>query len=147
MGNTVQLHLVLRAAPEKIYRAFLDPAAFARWLPPCGFTGRVHEMDARVGGSYRMSFTNFTTGNSHSFGGSYIALEPHSRIRYSARFDDPESPGEMMMTATLKPVSCGTELRVIQEGIPEMIPCDTCYLGWQESLGFLAQLVEPDILQ
>ncbi|MCW8127694.1 SRPBCC family protein [Microbulbifer halophilus] len=147
MGNTVQLHRVLRASPEKIYRAFLDPDAFARWLPPCGFVGKVHEMDARVGGSYRMSFTNFTTGNNHSFGGSYKELEPHSRLRYSARFDNPELPGEMTTTVTLKPVSVGTELHVVQEGIPEMIPTEACYLGWQESLGFLAQLVEPDIPQ
>ncbi|WP_250459234.1 SRPBCC family protein [Microbulbifer litoralis] len=147
MANTVQLHRVLRAAPEKVYRAFLDPDAFARWLPPCGFTGKVHEMDARVGGSYRMSFTNFTTGGSHSFGGSYKELEPHTRLCYTARFDAPELPGEMTTTVTLKSVSVGTELQVVQEGIPEMIPTDACHLGWQESLGFLAQLVEPDIPQ
>ena len=146
-SNTVELQRVLRAIPEKVYRAFPDPDAFARWLPPCGFTGRVHEMDARVGGNYRMSFTNFTTGNGHSFGGSYIELEPHSRIRYSAVFEDPNMAGEMQTTVTLKPVSCGTELHVVQEGIPEMIPTEACTLGWQESLGFLAQLVEPDIPQ
>ncbi|WP_323845508.1 SRPBCC family protein [Microbulbifer magnicolonia] len=147
MSNTVELHRVLRTSPEKIYRAFIEQDAFARWLPPCGFTAKVHEMDARVGGNYKMSFTNFTTGHSHSFGGTYKELEPYSRIRYTARFDDPNLPGQMQTTVTLTQVSCGTELQVTQEGIPEMIPTDACYLGWQESLEYLAMLVEPEIPQ
>jgi uncharacterized protein YndB with AHSA1/START domain len=143
--NTIRIHRVLRAAPEKIYRAFLDPAAMAKWLPPNGFTGTVHEMDARVGGSHRMSFTNFTTGNGHSFGGTYLELVPHERIRYTDKFDDPNLPGEMLNTITLKEVSCGTELKIVQEGLPEAIPVEMCYLGWQESLIQLAKLVEADI--
>lgn len=143
--NTVRFHRVLRATPEKIYRAFLDPDAMARWLPPNGFTAKVHHMDAKVGGSYKMSFTNFTTGHGHSFGGEYLELEPHSRIRYTARFDDPNLAGEMQTTVTLKKVSCGTEMNIVQEGIPSLIPADACYLGWQDSLVFLAKLVEPEI--
>lgn len=143
--NTVQLHRVLRTTPEKVFRAFLDADAMARWLPPCGFTGRVHHLDAQVGGTYRMSFTNFTTGNSHDFGGRYLEIEPLSRIRYTAIFDDPNLAGEMQTTITLKKVSCGTELNVKQEGIPDVIPTEACYLGWQESLEFLARLVEPEI--
>lgn len=144
-GNTVQLHRVLRTTPEKIYRAFLEPDAMARWLPPNGFTGTVHQMDAKVGGGYQMSFTNFTTGHSHAFGGTYLELTPHERISYSAKFDDSNLPGEMRTTITLKKVSCGTELSIVQEGIPEVIPTEACYLGWQESLVFLAKLVEPEI--
>ncbi|MDB6062430.1 MAG: polyketide cyclase [Verrucomicrobiaceae bacterium] len=143
--NSVQLHRVLRTTPEKIYRAFTDPDAYARWLPPCGFVGKVQQMDAKVGGAYRMSFTNFSTGHSHSFGGKYLELVPHTRVSYSSTFDDPNLPGEMRTTVTLKAVSCGTELHVVQEGIPEMIPVEGCYLGWQESLVFLAKLVEPEI--
>lgn len=143
--NTVQFHRVLRAPPERIYRAFTDADAMARWLPPNGFTARVHHMDAKVGGSYEMSFTNFTTGHSHSFGGTYLELVPHERIRYTAKFDDPGLPGEMQTTITLKQVSCGTEIAIVQEGIPSVIPTEACYLGWQESLVFLAQLVEPEI--
>ncbi|MDR3444126.1 MULTISPECIES: SRPBCC family protein [unclassified Dyella] len=143
--GTVTLHRVLRTTPEKIYRAFTTPDAMARWLPPHGFTGKVHQMDAKVGGTYQMSFTNFTSGNSHSFGGTYHELVPGERIRYTARFDDANLPGEMQTTITLKKVSCGTELHVVQEGIPEVIPTDQCYLGWQESLIHLAQLVEPEI--
>lgn len=144
-GNTIRLHRVLRAAPEKIYRAFLDPDAKAKWLPPNGFTGKVHHADARVGGTYKMSFTNFTTGQSHSFGGQYLELTPHERIRYADRFEDPNMPGEMQVTITLKKVSCGTELNIVQEGVPEVIPPEACYLGWQESLILLAKLVEPNI--
>jgi uncharacterized protein YndB with AHSA1/START domain len=144
-SNTVQLHRVLRATPEKIYRAFLDADAMARWLPPNGFTARVQQMDVTVGGSYKMSFTNFTTGHSHSFGGTYLELTPHERICYSAKFDDPNLSGEMKTTITLKKVSCGAELNIVQEGIPEVIPAEACYLGWQESLVFLAKLVEPEI--
>jgi len=143
--NTVQLHRVLRAAPEKVYRAFLDPDAMAKWLPPNGFTGKVHEMDAKVGGKYRMSFTNFGTGGGHSFGGTYQELVPHDRIRYSNKFDDPNLPGEMMTTITLKEVFCGTDLTIVQEGIPSAIPAEACYLGWQESLVLLAKLVEAEI--
>ncbi|MDN3922751.1 SRPBCC family protein [Roseateles violae] len=143
--GTVRLHRVLRAPPERVYRAFLTPDAMARWLPPFGFTGSVHQMDARVGGGYRMSFTNFSTGHSHSFGGSYRELVPNERLRYTASFDDVNLPGEMQTTVELKQVSCGTEISVVQEGIPEMIPTEMCYLGWQESLVQLAQLVEPDI--
>jgi uncharacterized protein YndB with AHSA1/START domain len=143
--GTVKLHRVLRTTPEKVYRAFVDPNAFARWLPPFGFTGKVQHMDAKVGGTYHMTFTNFTSGNGHSFGGTYHELVPGERIRYTARFDDPNLPGEMQTTITLKQVSCGTELNVVQEGIPSMIPTEMCYLGWQESLVSLAQLVEPNI--
>jgi uncharacterized protein YndB with AHSA1/START domain len=144
-SNTVQLHRVLRATPEKIYRAFLDADAMARWLPPNGFTARVHHMEATVGGTYQMSFTNFTSGHSHSYGGTYLELTPHERIRYTAKFDDPNLSGEMTTTITLKKVSCGAELNVIQEGIPAVIPTEACYLGWQESLAFLTKLVEPEI--
>lgn len=143
--NTVRLHRVLRAPAERIYKAFIDADAMAKWLPPNGFTGKVHQMDARVGGSYRMSFTNFTTGQSHSFGGTYLELVPHQRLRYTDRFDDPNLPGEMITSVTLTPVSCGTELHVIQEGIPAMIPAEACYLGWQESLTLLMKLVEAEI--
>jgi uncharacterized protein YndB with AHSA1/START domain len=143
--NTVRLHRVLRAPAERVYRAFLDPDAMSRWLPPHGFVGKVHEMDARVGGGYRMSFTNFTTGKSHSFGGRYVELTPHERIRYTDRFDDPGLPGEMQVTVALRKVSCGTELEIVQAGLPSVIPLEDCYLGWQESLSQLAQLVEPEI--
>jgi uncharacterized protein YndB with AHSA1/START domain len=145
MANTIRLHRVLRAKPERVYRAFLDADAMAKWLPPNGFTGKVHHMDAKVGGTYKMSFTNFTTGNGHSFGGTYLDLVPHEHIRYTSRFDDPNLPGEMQTMVTLKPVSFGTDLTVVQEGIPEAIPPEACYLGWQESLTFLTQLVEPEI--
>lgn len=144
-GNTVRLHRVLRAPPERIYHAFLDAEAMAKWLPPHGFTGKVHELDARVGGRYRMSFTNFTTGQGHSFGGEYLELVPNERIRHTDEFDDPNLPGTMQVTVTLRPVSCGTELKIVQEGIPDMIPLEACYLGWQESLALLAQLVEAEI--
>lgn len=143
--KAVRLHRVLRATPERIYRAFLDADAMAKWLPPNGFTGKVHQMDARVGGSYRMSFTNFTTQHSHSFGGEYLELAPFERLRYTARFDDPHLPGEMQTTVSLQEVSCGTEMNVVQEGIPDVIPLEACYLGWQESLVLLAKLVEAEI--
>jgi uncharacterized protein YndB with AHSA1/START domain len=143
--NTIRLHRVLRATPEKIYRAFLDPDAMAKWLPPNGFTGKVHHMEAKVGGSYKMSFTNFTTGKSHSFGGKYIELAPNERIRYTDTFDDPKLPGEIQASITLKEVSCGTELSIVQEGVPAAIPPEACYLGWQESLILLAKLVEAEI--
>ncbi len=143
--GTVRLHRVLRTSPERVYRAFLDPGAMAKWLPPYGFTCTVHHMDARVGGTYRMSFTNFGTGNGHAFGGEYLELVPSERIRYTDRFEDPNMPGAMDTVVTLTPVSCGTELTVVQQGIPEMIPVEACYLGWQESLAQLAQLVEPEI--
>ena len=143
--NTVRLHRVLRTTPEKVYRAFLDADAMAKWLPPHGFTGRVHQLDAKVGGTYRMSFTNFTTGQSHSFGGRYLELVPNERIRHTDAFDDPNLPGEMQTTVSLRPVSCGTEVNIVQEGIPHAIPVEACYLGWQESLALLAQLVEPEI--
>ena len=143
--NTIRLHRVLRAAPETVYRAFLDPAAMVKWLPPNGVTGKVHEMDAKVGGRHKMSFTNFTTGKSHSFGGTYVELTPNERIRYTDKFDDPNMPGEMQITVTLTKVMCGTELQVVQEGVPDMIPAEMCYLGWQESLDHLARLVEPEI--
>jgi uncharacterized protein YndB with AHSA1/START domain len=143
--NTIQLHRVLKTTPEKIYRAFLDADATAKWLPPYGFTCKVHQLDAKVGGSYRMSFTNFSTGHGHSFGGKYLELVPNERICHTDQFDDPNLPGEMKTTITLRQVSCGTELNVVQEGVPEMIPPEACYLGWQESLVQLAQLVEPDI--
>src|SRR5829696_4793572 len=145
MPNTVRFHRVLRAPPERIYRAFLDPDAMAKWLPPHGFTGKVHQMDTRVGGSYRMSFTNFSTGHGHSFGGRYLELVPNERIVHTDKFDDPNLPGEMQVTITLKKVLVGTELNVVQEGIPEVIPAEACYLGWQESLVLLAQLVEAEI--
>lgn len=143
--GTVRLHRVLRAPAERIYKAFIDPDAMARWLPPHGFTGKVHEIDARVGGGYRMSFTNFGTGSSHSFSAKYVELTPHERIRHTDRFDDPNLPGEMNVTITFRPVLCGTELNIVQEGIPAVIPTEMCYLGWQESLGQLANLVEPNI--
>ena len=143
--GTVRLHRVLRAKPERIYRAFLEADAMGKWLPPYGFTCKVHHMDARVGGTYRMSFTNFTTGHGHSFGGEYRELVPFETIRYTSRFDDPNLPGEMQTTVTLKPVSCGTGFDVVQEGIPEVIPLEMCHLGWQESLAQLARLVEPEI--
>jgi len=140
--NTITLHRVLRAPPERVYRAFLDADAKAKWLPPNGFTGKVHSNDAKVGGSYKMSFTNFATGQSHSFGGTYRELVPNERIRYTDRFDDPNLPGEMNVTVTLKPVSLGTELNVVQEGVPDVIPAEACYLGWQQSLILLGKLVE-----
>lgn len=145
MSNTIRLHRVLRAAPERVYRAFLEPAAMIKWLPPNGFVGTVHHMDARVGGSYKMSFTNFGTGSSHSFGGEYLELVPHERLRYRDKFDDPNLPDEMQVTVSLKAVSCGTELTVVQDGVPDVIPPEACYLGWQESLVLLAQLVEAEI--
>jgi uncharacterized protein YndB with AHSA1/START domain len=143
--GTVRLHRVLRAAPEKVYRAFLDPDAMVKWLPPHGFTAKVHHLDAKVGGTYRMSFTNFTSGHGHSFGGEYLELVPNERIRHTDKFDDPNLPGEMQLTVSLKKVFCGTELDILQEHIPEAIPPAACYLGWQESLTLLAQLVEPEI--
>jgi uncharacterized protein YndB with AHSA1/START domain len=143
--NTVRLHRVLRATPERIYRAFLDPGAMAKWLPPNGFTGKVHQLDAKVGGTYKMSFTNFTTGTSHSFGGTYLELTPNERLRYTDKFDDPNLPGEMQTTIILKQVFCGTEVNITQEGIPAAIPVEACYLGWQESLTLLAKLVEAEI--
>ncbi len=144
-SGTVHLHRVLRAPAERIYRAFLEPEAICKWLPPHGFTCTVHEIDVRVGGGFRMSFTNFGTGGSHSFGGKYLELEPGQRIRYTDRFDDPGLPGEMITTVSLRPVSCGTDLNIVQEGIPSVIPLEMCYLGWQESLTMLAHLVEPEI--
>ena len=143
--NTVRLHRVLRAPPERIYKAFLDADAMAKWLPPNGFTGKVHHLDARVGGTYKMSFTNFSSGHSHAFGGQYLDLVPHERIRYTDRFDDPNLPGEMTTEVSLKKVSVGTELNVVQEGIPDAIPAEACCLGWQESLVLLAKLVEAEI--
>ena len=143
--GTVRLHRVLTAPPERVYRAFLDPDALAKWLPPHGFTGKVHHMDARVGGSYKMSFTNFSANQSHSFGGDYLELVPNERIVHTDQFDDPNLPGTMKTTITLKAVSVGTELTAVQEGIPEMIPTEACYLGWQESLTLLAQLAQADI--
>lgn len=144
-GHTIRLHRVLRATPERVYKAFVDADALAKWLPPNGFTARVHHLEARVGGTFRMSFTNFTTGNSHAFGGEYLELTPHERVRYTDKFDDPNLPGEMQVTVSLKKVSCGTELNVVQEGVPSVIPAEACYLGWQESLAQLAKLVEPEI--
>lgn len=144
-GNTIRLHRVLRATPEKVYRAFLDAQAMAKWLPPYGFTAKVHQIEPRVGGTHRMSFTNFSSGKTHSFGGQYLELAPNERIRYTDAFDDANLPGEMQVTVTLKKVSFGTELHVVQEGVPEAIPAEACYLGWQESLEQLAKLVEPDI--
>jgi uncharacterized protein YndB with AHSA1/START domain len=143
--NSVRLHRVLRSPPDRLYRAFLDPEAMAKWLPPNGFTGKVHHIDAKVGGTYKMSFTNFTSGQSHSFGGRYLELVPNERISHTDEFDDPNLPGEMRVTIALRKVSCGTELTVVQEGIPEVIPLENCYLGWQESLTLLAQLVEAEI--
>src|SRR5262249_25122380 len=145
MPNTVRFHRVLRAPPERAYRAFLDAGAMAKWLPPNGFTGKVHQIDPKVGGTYRMSFTNFTTGHSHSFGGEYLELVPNERIRHTDKFDDPNLPGVMTVTVALKAVSLGTELNIVQEGIPEAIPTEACYLGWQESLALLAKLVEAEI--
>ena len=143
--NTVRLHRVLRAPAERIYRAFLEPDAMAKWLPPHGFTGQVHEMDARVGGTYRMSFRNFSSGNSHSFGGEYLELVPGKRIRYTDKFDDPNLPGVLQVEVVLEPVICGTDIKIVQDGIPEAIPLEMCYLGWQESLAQLATVVEPEI--
>ena len=144
-SNTVRLHRVLKAPPERIYRAFLDPDAIPKWLPPHGFTCKVHHLDAKVGGTYRMSFTNFSTGNGHAFGGTYLELVPNERIRNDDRFEDPNLPGTMITTVTLKAVSVGTDVQIVQEGIPDAIPVEGCYLGWQESLVLLAQLVEPEI--
>ena len=143
--NTIRLHRVLRASPERVYKAFIDADAMVKWLPPNGFTGKVHHLEAKVGGSYQMSFTNFTTGHSHSFGGNYLELTPNERLRCTDKFDDPNLPGEMVTTVTLKKVSCGTELHVVQEGVPAVIPAEACYLGWQESLILLAKLVEAEI--
>lgn len=145
MGNMVRLHRVIAASPDKIYRAFTDGDAMAQWLPPNGFTCRVHAMDAKVGGTFKMSFTNFTSGHSHSFGGEFLELIPGERLRYTDRFDDPGLPGEMVVTVTLKAVSCGTEMHITQENLPEAIPLESCYLGWQQSLRNLARLVEPNI--
>ena len=143
--NTVRLHRVLRAPPERVYRAFLDPDAMGKWLPPNGFTGKVHHLDAKVGGTYKMTFTNFSTGSGHSFGGQYVELVPNERIRYTDRFDDPNLKGEMLATISLRKVSVGTELSIVQEGLPAAIPLEACYLGWQESLTLLAKLVEAEI--
>ena len=143
--HTITLHRVLRAPPDRVYRAFTTPAAMAKWLPPHGFTGTVHQMDAQVGGSWRMSFTNLSSGNGHSFGGRYVELVPGQLLKYTSVFDDPNLPGEMLTTITLQPVFCGTELQAVQQGIPAVIPPQACYLGWQESLLLLAQLVEPEI--
>lgn len=143
--NTIRLHRVLKAPPDRVYRAFLDPDALVKWMPPHGFTGKVHHSDPRVGGSYKMSFTNFSTGKSHAFGGQYLELTPNERLRYSDKFDDPNLPGEMHTTVTLKKVLVGTEVHIVQEDVPAVIPAEACYLGWQESLLLLAQLVEPEI--
>lgn len=143
--NTIRLHRVFKAPPERIYRAFLDPGAMCKWLPPNGFTGQVHHLEAKVGGTYKMSFTNFSTGSSHSFGGEYLDLTPNERIRHTDRFDDPNLPGEMQTTITLKQVMVGTEVNIVQEGVPAAIPAEACYLGWQESLRLLTQLVEAEI--
>jgi uncharacterized protein YndB with AHSA1/START domain len=143
--NTIRLYRVFRATPERIYRAFLDADAMVKWLPPNGFTGKVQHMDAKVGGTFKMSFTNFTTGKSHSFGGQYLELVPHERLRYTDVFDDPNLPGEIRVTVTLKKVSCGTEVNIVQEGVPDVIPAEACYLGWQESLILLGKLVEAEI--
>ena len=142
--NTVRLHRVFKSKPERVYRAFIDPDAMAKWLPPFGFTGKVHQADVKVGGTYKMSFTNFTTGKSHSFGGKYLELVPNEKLRYTDQFDDPNLPGEIQVTIILKQVLCGTEVNITQEGIPAVIPAEMCYLGWQESLIQLAQLVEPE---
>lgn len=144
-GHTIRLHRVLHAPPERVYRAFLDADAMAKWLPPNGYTAKVHHMDAKVGGTFRMSFTNFTTSKSHSFGGEYLELTPHERIRFTDRFDDPNLPGEIQVTVTLAKVSVGTELNIVQAGVPTVIPAEACYLGWQDSLTLLAKLVEPEI--
>ncbi len=143
--HTIRLHRILRTKPERVYRAFLDADAMSKWLPPNGFTGKVHHLEAKVGGTFKMSFTNFTNGKSHSFGGEYLELVPYERLRYTDRFDDPNLPGVIHVTVTLKQVFCGTELNVVQEGIPEVIPAEACYLGWQESLILLAKLVEAEI--
>lgn len=143
--HTIRLHRVLRAAPERVYRAFIDADAMSKWLPPNGFTGKVHHLDARVGGTFRMSFTNFTTGKSHSFGGKFLELVPHERIRYTDKFEDPTLPGEITCTVALKKIFCGTELNIVQEGVPAAIPAEACYMGWQESLVLLGSLVEPEI--
>ena len=145
MPSTIRLHRVLRAKPERVYRAFLDADAMAKWLPPYGFTCKVHHLDAKVGGTHKMSFTNFTSGKGHSFGGRYLEMKPNELIRYTDKFDDPNLPGEMQVTVTLKKVSCGTELAIVQEGVPDVIPAEACYLGWQESLAQLANLVDPEI--
>lgn len=145
MPNTIRLHRVLRAPPERVYRGFLDADALVKWVPPNGFTAKVHSIDAKVGGGYRMSFTNFTTGQSHAFGGTYAELVPGERLRYTDRFDDPNLPGEMQVTISLKPVSVGTELSIVQEGVPDVIPAEACYVGWQESLILLGKLVEAEI--
>ena len=145
MPSTIQLHRVLRATPDRVYRAFLDADAMAKWLPPNGFTGKVHQSDPRVGGTYKMSFTNFTSGKSHSFGGEYVELTPNERIRYVDRFDDPNLSGEMQVTVSLRKVSVGTEVNIVQAGVPDVIPAEACYLGWQESLTLLAKLVEAEI--
>lgn len=145
MPHTIRLHRVLTTTPEKVYRAFLEADALAKWLPPNGFVCTVHQLDAKVGGKHRASFRNFTTGDSHSFGGEYLELVPGERLRYTDRFDNPQMPGDMQVTVTLKKVSCGTELNIVQEGVPDAIPGESCYLGWQESLRNLARLVEPDI--
>jgi len=143
--HTIRLHRVVRTTPEKLYRAFLDADAMSKWLPPHGFTCKVHHFEPKVGGTFRMSFTNFTSGNSHAFGGTYLELKPHERIRYTDKFDDPNLPGEIQVTVALKKVTCGTELNIEQSGVPAVIPAEACYLGWQESLGQLASLVEPEI--
>ncbi len=143
--HTIRLHRVVRSTPEKVYRAFIDAGAMAKWLPPHGFTAKVFHADPKVGGTFRMSFTNFTSGKSHAFGGTYLELVPHERIRYTDKFDDPNLPGTMHVTIELTKVSCGTELHITQEGVPDVIPAEACYLGWQESLALLAQLVEPEI--
>jgi uncharacterized protein YndB with AHSA1/START domain len=143
--HTIRLHRVVRSTPEKVYRAFIEADAMSKWLPPYGFSAKVHHMDAKVGGTFKMSFTNFTTGKGHSFGGKYLELVPHERIRYTDKFDDPNLPGEMNVTVSLKKVSCGTEVNIVQEGVPAVIPAEACYLGWQESLSQLVTLVEPDI--
>lgn len=145
MASTIRLHRVLRASPGRVYRAFLDPDAMVKWLPPNGFTGRIHQHDVREGGSYRMSFTNFTTGETHAFGGTFVELRPDQRIRYTDRFEDPNLPGEIRVTVTLREVTTGTELEIVQEGIPDVIPPEACYLGWQESLTLLAKLVEAEV--
>jgi len=144
-SNSVRFHRVFKATPERVFRAFLDADAMAKWLPPNGFTGKVHHMDAKIGGSYRMSFTNFTNGHSHSFGGEYLELVPHERLRYTGKFDDANLPGEMQTTISLRPVLCGVDVSIVQEGIPAIIPVEMCYLGWQESLVLLAKLVEAEI--
>ena len=144
-ANTVELHRVLRSTSDRVFRAFVTPGAYAKWLPPYGFVGTVHEMDSRVGGRYRMSFTNFTTGHSHAFGGEYLELEPGKRLRYTAEFADPQLPGQMQTTVTLREVSCGVEVKIKQEGLASVIPVEACYLGWQESLELLAKLVEAEI--